>query len=143
MSTQPPLKQIIAELTEILNIRETYLAGFLGVTEKSLNEWKKLGLDELTPKSYRLVRLYDVVSYLQNKHSEIPRSAYKSLIENGRFVTDPDDLEEGSISLLNFVIEEPQSKIWVPCVEEVVREFISETLRETERTRAAQQARHA
>lgn len=118
------LKQAVAELTESLGIRETYLAGFLGVTEKSLNEWKKLKLGDVTPKARRLTRLHEVVEYLKGKHPEVPGSAYKSLIENGRIVTDPNDPEEGSVSLLNFIIEEPDSKTWVPCVEEVVREFI-------------------
>ena len=65
MSKKPldGLKQAIAELSDALSIRETYLAGFLGVTEKSLNEWKKLGMGDLTPKAHRLVRLHEVVSY--------------------------------------------------------------------------------
>lgn len=145
MSQKPldGLKQAIGELTDALSIGETYLAGFLGVTEKSLNEWKKLGMGELTPKAHRLTRLHEVVSYLKSKHAEIPPTAYKSLIENGRFITDPSDPEEGSVSLLNYIIEEPQSKTWVPCVEEVVREFINNNLRETERVREARQVRHA
>jgi hypothetical protein len=129
------LKQAISELTETLGITETYLAGFLGVTEKSLNEWKKLGMGDLTPKAKRLLRLYEVVEYLKSAHPEVPTSAYKSLIENGRIVIDPKDSEDGSLSLLNFIIEEPESKIWLPCVKDVVHEFIRNNLKETERPR--------
>ena len=138
------LKQAINELTGILNMKETYLAGFLGVTEKSLSEWKRLGIAEPTPKARRLIRLYEVVEYLESKHSEVPVTAYKSLIENGRIITDPDDFEDGSISLLNYIIEEPQSKTWVPCVEEVVKEFVSSNMKEMEKVREAHQSvRHA
>ena len=138
------LKQAIADLTSTLKVNETYLAGFLSVTEKSLNEWKKLGMGDATPKAYRLIRLHEVTGYLKSKHPEVPQSAYKALIENGRIVTDPNDLEEGSISLLNFITEDPHSKTWVPCVEEVVREFIKSNLKEMERSREAHQSiRHA
>ena len=34
--------QMILELTSAFQVNETYLAGFLMVTEKSLKEWKKL-----------------------------------------------------------------------------------------------------
>lgn len=138
------LKQAVAELTRTLDIGETYLAGFLGVTEKSLNEWKKLDTGEPTPKARRLIRLLDVVEFLKAKHSEIPASSYKALIENGRIVTDPYDAEDGSVSLLNFIIEDPRSITWVPCVEEVVREFVNSNLRERERPRETHQSvRHA
>jgi hypothetical protein len=134
------LKQAVTELTRTLDIGETYLAGFLGVTEKSLNEWKKLDKGEPTPKARRLLRLHEVVEYLKAKHPEIPASSYKALVENGRIVTDPYDAEEGSVSLLNFIIEDPQSKTWVPCVEEVVREFVNSNLREKDRHREGHQS---
>ena len=126
------IKQAIAELTSTLGMNETYLAGFLGVTEKSLNDWKKLGMGNLTPKARRLVRLYEVVSYLNSEHREIRTSVYKSLIENGRLITDPSDEEEGSMSLLNFIIEEPSAKVWTSPVEKVVQDFISDNLRGSE-----------
>jgi hypothetical protein len=140
MLTRPDsVKQVIANLTAVLNINETYLAGFLGVSEKSLNEWKKLGMGELTPKAYRLTRLDEVIAYLKKNHSEVPASVYKSLVENGRIVTDPTDPEDGSISLLNFIIEDPKAKVWTSSVEEVVKGFISDNLQGSEPVREANQ----
>jgi hypothetical protein len=138
------IKQAITFITKTLNFNETYLAGFLGVTEKSLNEWKKRGLGDLPPKAKRLVRLFEVVQYLQTRHPEIPQSAYKSLIENGRITIDPNDPEDGSTSLISFILAEPEASAWAPCVEEVVREFISSNIKETEQHREANQSvRHA
>ena len=115
--------QAVSQLIEWLGIGETYLAGFLGVSAKSLADWKKRGTGDLPPKAHRLVRLYEVVSYLKKYHSEVPPREYKGLIENGRIIVDPDNTEDGSISLLNFIVEEPDSRVWAPCVDGVVSEY--------------------
>lgn len=116
-------KQIISELTGALQVSETYLAGFLGVTEKSLNEWKRLKMGELTPKAHRLTRLYQVLRFLYENHTDIPVTAYKTIVENGRVPIDLGDEEDSTISLLNFILTEPDSKYWIPCVEKVVTEY--------------------
>ena len=130
--------QAVSQLIEWLDINETYLAGFLGVSPKSLGEWKKRGVGELPPKGLRLARLFEVVSYLLDKHKEIPVREYKGLLENGRIVIDPNDDDEGSISLLNFIIEEPSARVWVPSVEQVVKEYET-ILRATGRLRESNQ----
>ena len=69
------VKQTISTLTEILRINEAHLAGMLNVTEKSLHEWKKLGVGDLTPKAKRLKRSFEVVVFIQNNYaSEIGSS---------------------------------------------------------------------
>lgn len=78
---------------------------------------------DLTPKAHRLTRLRDVVTYLQKSHSEIQKGSIKSFIENARVTIDPTDVEEGSTTLLNLIIEEPESRTWVPCVEEAIKNY--------------------
>jgi len=114
-------KEMIHKLTELLKINNAYLAGMLGVSEKSLNDWKGLGLGDLTPKAKRLKRLFEVVVYLKNKHPGIVASDYSKLLINGRVTIDPHDEEDGSTALINFVVSEPDAKIWVGAVEEAVR----------------------
>lgn len=111
-----------------------------GVTDKTLNDWKKRGIGDLPPKAKRLVRLYEVVQYLQSKHKEIPKSSYKNLIENGRVTIDPNDPEDGSIALISFIKAEPEATAWAPCVEEVVQEFKMSNIRETEQHHEAHQS---
>jgi hypothetical protein len=127
--------QAVTQLMNWLGMeRESYLAGFLGVSPKSLTDWKKRPIAELPPKSHRLVRLFEVVSYLKNRHPELHQRDYKNLLENGRLVIDPEDEDEGSISLLNFIVEEPDARVWRACVEQVVSEF-KNVLRATGRLR--------
>lgn len=115
--------QAVVQLTEWLGVNETHLAGLLGVTPKSLADWKKRNPGDLPPKAHRLERLYQVVTYLQKHHPEIQAKEYKGLIENGRITIDPDDAEEGSISLLNFINAEPEAKAWAPCVDSVIVDY--------------------
>lgn len=114
--------QAITELSGWLGINETYLAGFLGVSPKSLTDWKKRSVGDLPPKAYRLIRLYEVVCYLRKHHPDLQRE-YKGLLENGHLVIDPENEDEGTISLLNFILEEPNARVWVPCVEQVVLQY--------------------
>lgn len=122
LSRADSTKQMISELTSAFQVNETYLAGFLMVTEKSLNEWKKLPMGDLTPKAYRLTRLHQVLRYIEEKHPEVPTAAYKSIVENGRVAVDNAD-DYGSVSLLNFILTVPESQFWIPCVEQVISEF--------------------
>lgn len=128
-------KEMISELTKALQVSETYLAGYLGVTEKSLNEWKRLQMGDLTPKAHRLTRLYKVLRYLGRQHEDIPVTAYKNLIENGRVPFDAADEDIDSISLLNFILSEPESNYWIACVEQVVSDYKQQMKNAPEPTR--------
>lgn len=116
----------ISYLTSLLGINEAYLAGFLGVSEKSLHSWKPLGAGELTPKAKRLKRLFEVVNYLENKFPNIQKKKYKSFLESARITIDPSDEEDGSTALITFIIEEPESSAWVGSVREAVENYFSE-----------------
>lgn len=116
-------KQMIAEITAVFQVTETYLAGFLGVTEKSLNEWKRIPMGELTPKAHRLTQLHKVMLHIQSKHPTVPASLYKSLIENGRVPFDSGDEDYSSISLIGLIKADPESKLWMACVDHVINEY--------------------
>lgn len=146
VSTKPldSIKEAVSTITKLFKINETHLAGFLGVSEKTLNDWKKRGMGELPPRAKRLVRLYSVVQYLQNEHKEIPEPSYKNLIENGRVILDPSDPEDGSTSLISYICAEPEATAWVACVEQVVKEFVRDHIIENEKHREAHPSvRHA
>lgn len=116
-------KQMIAEITAVFGITETHLAGFLGVTEKSLNEWKGRQMGDLPPKAFRLTQLHKVMLHIQSKHSEVPENMYKPLIENGRVPFDSGDEDYDSISLVGLIKADPQSKLWMACVDHVINEY--------------------
>jgi hypothetical protein len=115
----------IVHLTSSLGINDAYLAGFLGVSEKSLHSWKPLGAGELTPKAKRLKRLFEVVSYLESNFPKIPKVKYKSFLESARITIDPSDDEDGSTALITFILEEPETKAWVGSVREAVENYFN------------------
>ena len=115
----------ISKIAELLGINETNLSLVLGVTPKTLSDWKKRQPGELPPKASRLVRLFQVLSYLEKTHPEVPKRELKGLLENGRLIFDPSDEDDGSISLLNFIISEPRALVWAPLVETIVDQYKS------------------
>lgn len=119
------VKQAINTLTKLMGINETYLAGMLNVTEKSLNEWKKLGAGDLTPKALRLKRCFEVATYIQKNFSEsIKTSEIKNVLENGRITLDPDDEDDGTTALISYILAHPDG-IWVPVTKEAVENYLS------------------
>ncbi len=62
------LKQASEALVVVLGVHnKTMLAGLLGVTERSLQDWEKKPMRELTPKAKRLTLLYQLAQYIE-KH---------------------------------------------------------------------------
>jgi hypothetical protein len=125
----------ITYLAATLGINDSYLAGFLGVSEKSLHSWKPLGTGDLTPKAKRLKRLFEVVSYLESEFPNIPKSKYKSFLESARITIDPNDEDDGSVVLITFIIEEPETKAWVGVVREAVENHFGEEYMTTKEPR--------
>lgn len=120
------VKQAISTLTETLRINEAHLAGMLNVTEKSLHEWKKLGVGELTPKAKRLKRTYEAVAFIKNNFSaDINTSEIKNVLENGRITIDPNDEEDGTTALISFIRAHPETDVWVPSVKEAVSDYLT------------------
>ena len=145
MSKFDNTRQAIESLKNALQMNDSYLAGFLGVTEKSLHSWKSMQAGELSPKSMRLKRLFEVVEYLQEKASHLPQKYYRQFIENSRVIVDTEDEEEGSISLIGFINSEPENNAWVHVVKDAIHEYETSlpekgTKRE-ETPRSVQQAR--
>lgn len=125
----------ITYLTTTLGINDSYLAGFLGVSEKSLHSWKPLGPGDLTPKAKRLKRLFEVVSYLESEFPKIPKARYKSFLENSRITINPNDEDDGSVALITFIIEEPDTKAWVGSVREAIENYFGEEYLNTKEPR--------
>ncbi len=121
------LKQASELLVEALGINNrTMLAGLLGVTERSLQEWEKKPLGEITPKAKRLVLLYNLVRFMEQQFPSVPKELYKEILENSRVVLDPDDEEEGSISLMNMIISDPSEKYWPQIASSSISEYLEE-----------------
>lgn len=104
-------KKMIKDLTLILDLNETELANFLGVTRDTLNQWKDF--KTTPPKIIRLINLDLLVSKLLQADS-FPTSEYKSFIENSRTV-----YNGKTVSLLNCIIE---NLLWLPDLESLIIE---------------------
>lgn len=118
-------KHAIEVLCGVLGVSKTFLAGMLGVTERSLSEWESLGSGESTPKSKRLVLLYNIVQLISKDYSNIPPKAYRDILENSRIEFDPNDAEDGSISLMNLVVTEPEEKFWPTLTKKAVQDYLN------------------
>jgi hypothetical protein len=47
-------------------------------------------------------------------------------LENGRVVIDPEDSEDGSVSLMNMVISDPNEKYWPQIANSAIKEYLDE-----------------
>lgn len=120
------LKQASDLLTDVLGVNRTMLAGLLGVTERSMSDWEKKALGDITPKAKRLVLLYQLVRFIEEKHPKIPQKMYREILENSRVVIDPEDSEDGSVSLMNMVITDPEEKYWAQIADSAIKEYLEE-----------------
>ena len=118
-------KHAIETLCPTLGVSRTTLAGMLGITERSLSEWENLGTGDSTPKSKRLLLLYNVVRLFSKEFPKMPAKAYKEVLENSRVIFDPDDEEDGSISLINLIVAEPEEKCWVDTTKHAVGDYLA------------------
>jgi DNA-binding XRE family transcriptional regulator len=102
------IKKISKSLQKDLSITEDYLALFIGVTPISLKNWEK----EVSDKTARLLRLYEVVEYLKKSVPTLPQKHYKNFLDNARYVYDETNDEDGSTSLIGFILADPKMKAW-------------------------------
>jgi hypothetical protein len=121
-------KEMIHTILDKLQVSPTQLAALLGVSERSLIEWKSLGLGELTPKAKRLSRLYDVLSFVSEKYEKIGKLNYMKILIDGRITLDPTDDEFGFTSLITFITSDPENTAWVANVKEAMESFTVEEL---------------
>ncbi len=120
------LKQASEILTGTLGVNRTLLAGLLGVTERSLQEWEKKPLGDITPKAKRLELLYNLIRFMEQKYPKVPAKMYREILENSRVVIDQDDPEDGSTSLMNMVISDPEEKYWPQIANSAIKEYLDE-----------------
>ena len=119
-------KQAMEELKDSLNISDIPLATMLGITERSLNHWKKQLVGELSPKAFRFKRLWEVVHYLHSEHPDLTPEQRRSILDNGRVVIDPHDPDEGTTTLINYIIADPKAFAYTGQVNEAVKSFMDD-----------------
>lgn len=120
------LKQASDLLIGVLGVNRTMLAGLLGVTERSMSDWEKKALGDITPKAKRLVLLYQLARFIEQKYPDVPHKMYRGILENGRVEIDPEDSEDGSVSLMNMVISDPDEKYWPQIANSAIKEYLDE-----------------
>lgn len=126
LSALDSLKQASDLLTGVLGVNRTMLAGLLGVTERSMSDWEKKDLGDITPKAKRLVLLYQLVRFIEQKYPAVPHKMYREILENARVEIDPEDSEDGSVSLMNMVISDPDEKYWPQIANSAIKEYLDE-----------------
>lgn len=93
------IKQRISDIKSKLQLPEGMLLSYLGITELTLEKWT---LSNKDPKVGKLNLLYDVINNLSTINSE-PNNLTNFLI-NERIVFDPTDAEDGSVSIINYLL---------------------------------------
>jgi hypothetical protein len=126
LQTLDNLRQASEQLTELLGVNRTMLAGLLGVTERSMSEWEKKSIGDITPKAKRLALMYNLVRFIEQKYPNVPAKMYREILENSRVTIDPNDPEDGSISLMNMVISDPDEKYWPQIAGSAIKEYLEE-----------------
>jgi hypothetical protein len=123
--THDSVKAMVGFLKTAFNASPTQLAGHLRISERTLTEWQqKGGIGDLKGKQLRLRRLADVVGYLQERLKE-PDA--RNVIVNGRVRIGPspdeDSEDDGTMSLMAWIVEFPEEKAWPGVVDEAAKDY--------------------
>ena len=97
----------------------TAMQAMLGVSERTLTDWRSKGVGDLRTKALRLVRLCDVVAEV---HRLAPATKPLDVLEDGRVPVSGDD-EIDSITLLAYVNAYPEEKGWLANVDAAVQDY--------------------
>lgn len=116
-------KQGAEELKKMLDLTDIPLANMLGVTERSLNTWKLKPVGDLPPKAYRLKRLWEVIKYIHVKYPTLTPSQRRSILDNGRVTIDPNDPDDGTTSLINYIRSHPKDAAYTGQVDEAIADY--------------------
>ena len=119
-------KQAMDELKNFLEISDIPLATMLRITERSLNHWKQQLVGELSPKAFRFKRLWEVVHYLHSKYPNLTPEQCRLILDNGRVVIDPHDPDDGTTTLINYIIADPKAIAYTGQVNEAVKSFMDD-----------------
>jgi hypothetical protein len=116
------MQAAIDKMLGTLAINRSYLAGMLGVSERTLVEWRNRTPSELPPKARRLLRLIEVIEMIEKsgagKGVEILR-----ILQNGRVPLGGEDEDTGSVSLVGYINAFPEDGGWRANVSQAVEEF--------------------
>ncbi len=115
--------QAIDMLVRALGRNQTYLAALLGISERTLSEWRSRGVGELPPKALRLVRLKDAVDYLLNQ-KKIAATELVDVLNNGRVpISPPIDEDNDSMALVAYLTAFPEERAWMPAVDAALEDY--------------------
>ena len=119
------MKNLSDSIQATLNINKQNLAGLIGVTEQSLNEWELIESDFLLPnKAKRLALLSDIIKYVSQNYPQIKESSYLEILHNERIVFNPEDLEDGDVSFIGFINANPSQVGWKIIVSQILDEHL-------------------
>ena len=131
------------ELKNSLEIADIPLATMLSITERSLNHWKQQPVGGLSPKAFRFKRLWEVVQYLHLKYPNLTPEQRRSILDNGRVVIDPDDPDDGTTTLISYIIADPKALAYTGQVDEAVKSFMDDEALEKVDYEAYRSIQHA
>lgn len=117
------IKQASKLLMRNLDISKSNLAGMVGVSERTLDEWGKASIDDFASKSNRLIALYNVVRLIKKERPNISAKDCRCFLYNSRIVFDPEDEEEGSVSMISFILAHPEEKDWISAYNSALEEY--------------------
>src|ERR1039458_5124159 len=109
--------QAIDTLIHKLGRNQAYLAGLIGVSERTLSEWRSRGVGELPPKAARFVRLKNAVDYLLTQ-KKVAETELVDVLNNGRVpISQPIDEDNDSMALVAYLTSFPEEQAWALAVD--------------------------
>lgn len=123
--TQPlTINETIKFILSKLKINEPWLANYMGITHESLqkvilgNEGHSLTIDKLN-------FIYYVLIFIEKNFPEIPKEKYKEILINSTVVIDY-DVYDGSVSLINLLVNDPFFKYWEYVVFDSINDYVNQ-----------------
>ena len=109
-------------LQKNINVNKSKLADLLGVTEKELSDWEEIDAGYPTiKKSKRLILLSEIVEYI-SKNYQIEQVALLDLLNDEKITFNPNDLEDGSCSLIGFINANSHNLYWKLMIAQIMEE---------------------
>jgi hypothetical protein len=117
------MKNLSENIQTTLNIDKVKLADILGITEQILTELEQVESVYQAPKKLgRLILLGGFLEYIAKSYPQIKKESYLEILINERIVSDPDDLEDGNISLINFINANDKNVSWKLVLSQILEE---------------------
>jgi hypothetical protein len=115
------VKQMVDFSLDRLGVNRAYLAGLLGVSERTLSDWQNKQVGELLHKGRRLQRLVEVIHFIERERG---RTVIMDVLQNGRVPMDGDDEDSNSIALIGYITAFPEEHGWIANVRAALDEHL-------------------